>query len=150
MATLPQSADICGFESRNPFANQPLVSRNTIRERMRDALRLYVGRGRRFTVKELSNATGIADRLIESAMCEVDSADYRPLSLEALASINKFLGVEFASAFLEPSGLGVFEMMEEEPPLPQVLDACKSPARLTKEDHIRKAREHLNAAEAME
>jgi hypothetical protein len=100
-----------------------IISRNAIRERVRDALRLYVGRGRRYSVKELSNGTGVADRLIESAMCDPDSADYRPLSLEALASIAKFLGAPFVSAFLELSDLGAFELADGQIPLPKVLSA---------------------------
>jgi hypothetical protein len=115
------AANFEAVESRNDFANPPLVSRNAIREKLRDALRLHVGRGRRYTVKELSNGTGVADRLIESAMCDVESPDYRPLSLEALASISKFLGVSFASAYLELSGLGAFELMDGQIPLPKVL-----------------------------
>lgn len=97
-----------------------LVSRSAIRERQRDALRLHVGRGRRHSVKELSNGTGVADRLIECAMCEVDSADYRPLSQEALASIAKFLGAPFVSHYLELSDLGAFELSGQAP-LPKVL-----------------------------
>lgn len=113
--------------SRNDSADiSYLVSRNCIREKMRDALRLFVGRGRRYSVKELSNGTGVADRVIESAMCDVDSEDYRPLSLEALASISKFLGASFASAILEPCGLGAFELMEGQIPLPKVLATADS------------------------
>jgi len=102
-----------------------LVSRNSIRESIRNALRLFVGRGRRYSVKELSNATGVADRMIESAMCDVDSEDYRPLSHEALASITKFLGAAFASSYLELSGLGAFELMDGQIPLPKVLAAVE-------------------------
>jgi hypothetical protein len=110
MASLPESAD-------NPL----LVSRNVVREKMRDALRLYVGRGRRYSVKELSNGTGVADRLIECAMCDVDNPDFRPLSHEALASIAKFLKAPFVSHYLELSGLGAFELMDGQIPLPKVL-----------------------------
>lgn len=108
-----------------PSANDLLlVSRNSAREKVRDALRLYVGRGRRYTVKELSNGTGVADRLIESAMCDVDSPDYRPLAHEALLSIVKFLGASFASHYLELSGLGAFELMDGQIPLPKVLTSA--------------------------
>ena len=93
---------------------------------MRDALRLFVGRGRRYSVKELANATGVADRVIESAICDVDSEDYRPLSHEALASIAKFLGASFASVYLELSGLGAFELMDGQIPLPKVLATADS------------------------
>jgi hypothetical protein len=98
-----------------------LVSRNSIRENLRDALRLYVGRGRRYSVKELSNGTGVPDRMIECALCEPDDPEYRPLKLEELASLIKFLGAPFASAIMEPCGLGAFELMEGQPPLPHVL-----------------------------
>jgi hypothetical protein len=110
MASCPASAD-----------NSLLVSRNTVRERLREALKLYVGRGRRYSVKELSNGSGVPDRMIESAMCEPDDPDYRPLTLENLASIAKFLGASFASAFLAPTGLGAFELMDGQIPLPKVL-----------------------------
>jgi hypothetical protein len=101
--------------------NSLLVSRNAIREKLRDALRLYVGRGRRYTVKELSNATGVPDRSIEAAKCDPDDPDYRPLTLENLASLCSVLGAPFASAFLDPCGLGAFELMDGQIPLPKVL-----------------------------
>jgi hypothetical protein len=112
--------------SQPDSANFPLlVSRNAARERVRDALRLHVGRGRRYSVKELSNGTGVADRLIESAMCDVESPDFRPLAHEALLSIAKFLGPSFASQYLELSGLGAFELMDGQIPLPKVLAAVE-------------------------
>lgn len=114
MASAPDAADF-----------DPLVSRNIIRERMRAALRLQVGRGRRYSVKELANGAGIKDRVIESAMCSVDDPDFRPLPLEAVASIAKFLGATFVSAFLEPCGLGAFELSGQ-PPLPKVLAAAET------------------------
>jgi hypothetical protein len=110
----------------------PLVSRTAIREKIRDALRLYVGRGRRYSVKELSNATGVPDRCIEAAMCDPDSEDYRPLKLEDLASIGKFLGAAFVSHYLELWGLGAFELMDAQPPLPKVLSP--TPAQESHDD----------------
>jgi hypothetical protein len=108
--------------TRADTANIPLlVSRNSIREKLRDALRLYVGRGRRYSVKELSNGTGVPDRMIECALCEPDDAEYRPLKLQELASLIKFLGAPFASSILEIAGLGAFELMDGQIPLPKVL-----------------------------
>jgi hypothetical protein len=101
-----------------------LVSRNSIREKLRDALRLHVGRGRRYSVKQLSNGSGVPDRMIESAMCEPDDPDYRPLTLENLLSIAKFLRAPFASAILELADLGAFELMEGQRPLPHVLTSA--------------------------
>lgn len=116
MASCPESANF-----------EPLVSRNSIREAHRKALRLFVGRGRRYSVKELANGSGVPDRVIECAMCDVDSEFHRPLSHEALASIAKFLGSAFASACLEPCDLGAFELMDAQIPLPKVLATAEAP-----------------------
>ena len=110
MATSAESANI-----------SPLISRNTIGEKLRNALHLHVGRGRRYSIRELSQATGVPERSIEAAKCEPDDPEFRPLSLENLASLTKFLGAPFASAFLEPCGLGAFELMDGQIPLPKVL-----------------------------
>jgi hypothetical protein len=139
MASLPISAN-----------DSLLVSRSSVRERIKDALRLYVGRGRRYSVKELSNGTGVPDRMIESAMCAVDDPDYRPLTLENLLSIAKFLGPTFASVYLELAGLGAFELMEGQPPLPRVLDACASPSDETTTEKRRRLIRELAALEDSE
>lgn len=110
MASCPQSADF-----------EPLVSRNSVREKMRDALQLFAGRGRRFSVVELGLGAGVDPKNIERAMRPVDAGDYRPLKHEELASIAKFLKAPFASAYLELSGLGAFELMDGQIPLPKVL-----------------------------
>jgi len=98
----------------------PLISRSVIGETIRNALHLHVGRGRRYSVRSLSEATGVPERCIEAAKCEPDDPEYRPLKLEDLASLIKFLGAPFASAILEPCELGAFELSGQ-PPLPKVL-----------------------------
>ena len=103
-------------------ANIPLlVSRNSFREAISKALNMHVGRGRRWTVKELSNATGVPDRIIECAKLDPDDADFRPLREENLASVGKFLGAPFVSIWLEMMGLGAFELADGQIPLPKVL-----------------------------
>lgn len=89
--------------SDNSAANlPPLVSREQAGNAIGDALRLFVGRGRRYSVKQLSNGTGVKERVIECAMCDPvrQAADYRPLPLEALISISKFLGPLFTTEWL--------------------------------------------------
>lgn len=103
-----------------------LVSRNSIREKIRDALRLHAGRGRRFSVADLAEGTGVPEGNIENAMRPVDNENYRPLKLEELASIATFLKAPFASAFLELSGLGAFELMDGQIPLPKVLASAEA------------------------
>ncbi|WBO23966.1 hypothetical protein [Sphingomonas abietis] len=92
-----------------PSANiEPLVSREQVGEAIRKALALYVGRGRRYSVKELSNGTGIKDRVIECALCAPTSEHYRPLPLEALTTLELFLGPDFTAARLSLAGQGAF------------------------------------------
>lgn len=89
-----------------------LVSRERAGNTIGDALRLFVGRGRRYSVKQLANATGVKDRLIECAMCDAGSTDYRPLAIEGLLSIAKFLGEGFTNEWLHLSTQGAFDLPE--------------------------------------
>lgn len=103
------------MSSDNSANFQPLVSRERIGNAQGAALRLFVGRGRRYSVKQLANGSGIKDRVIESAMCAVDSPDYRPLSQEALASIGLFLGATFTNEWIVLMGQGAFDLPDDEP-----------------------------------
>ncbi|MGN7930282.1 hypothetical protein [Sphingopyxis sp. 22461] len=103
------------MSSDNSANFQPLVSRERIGNAQGAALRLFVGRGRRYSVKQLANGSGIKDRVIESAMCAVESPDYRPLSQEALASIGLFLGATFTNEWIGLMGQGAFDLPDEEP-----------------------------------
>lgn len=98
-------------------ANFPLlVSREHAGNTIGSALRLYVGRGRQYSVKQLSNGTGVKDRVIECAMCDAASVDYRPLPPEALLSISLFLGAEFTAEYLALAKQGAFELPEDDLP----------------------------------
>lgn len=96
----------------------PLVSRERAGNAIGDALRLYVGRGRRYSVKQLSNATGVKDRVIECAICDAGSADYRPLPPEALLSLMLFLGAEFTNEWIGLAQQGAFDLPETAEPDP--------------------------------
>ena len=86
-----------------------LVSRSLFGEAFSKALRLYVGRGCRYSVKQLSNATGVKDRVIECAIAGPDNSDYRSPNGEDQASLTKFLGDEFATAWMSQAiGMGAF------------------------------------------
>lgn len=99
-----------------PSADFPLlVSRSAANDAIRDALRLYVGRGRRLSVKQLSNGTGVKDRMIECAMCGSEDADHRPLRPEALLSICMYLGATFTSEILRPTRQAAFDLPDDEP-----------------------------------
>lgn len=79
------------------------VSRSAMGEAVARGLRLFIGRGRDFSVKIVANRTGVPDRAIESAMVlDTDSEDWRPLKPEYLAALGRFLGPEFNSAWMVP------------------------------------------------
>lgn len=100
----------------NWSANFPLlISREQAGNKIGAALRLFVGRGRRYSVKQLANATGVKDRIIECAMTDAGSVDYRPLPPECLFSLISFLGADFTNEFLHLTGLGAFEIPDDEP-----------------------------------
>jgi hypothetical protein len=118
---MASTAHAVNFGDDDVHKLEPLVSRSVAREKIRAALRLYCGRGRRHSVKELSEGAGVPERAIEAAMCFIEDENYRPLALENLLSIAKFLKAPFVSIYLELAGLGAFELMDGQPPLPGVL-----------------------------
>lgn len=121
------------FDDSAVHTLEPLVSRSAAREKIRAALRLYVGRGRRFSVVELSQGAGVAERTIEAAMAPIEDENYRPLALENLLSIATFLKAPFVSHYLELAGLGAFELMDGQPPLPRVLASATVSEDITEE-----------------
>src|ERR1043166_1002022 len=97
-------------------ANYPaIVSREQADTHVAKALRLFVGRGRQLTVKQLSTATGIKDRMIESAMCWPNSPVHRPLPNFALLSIASVLGSDFTNVWLKLAQQGAFDLPEDDP-----------------------------------
>jgi hypothetical protein len=128
---------------------EPLVSRNLSYERLTFALKLFCGRGRRYSVNELSRGSGVPERAIECAMYQPHQAEFRPIRFEYLLSLNRFLGAPFVSHYLELSGLGAFELMDEQP-LPSILTADSAkPAETPREKVERLQRELFNAIEEL-
>lgn len=90
--------------SENQSADKPLlVSRAVAGETEARALRMFIGRGKEYSVKEVSNRTGVKDRCIECAMAGPDNLDWRPLSAGMLHSLMSFLGPDFITAWLKPT-----------------------------------------------
>jgi hypothetical protein len=116
---MASAAPSVNFGAEDVHNLEPLVSREEIREKIRKALNLHVGRGRRYSVEDLSVGAGVQKRVIQAALAPINDENYRPLTLENLASISKFLKAPFVSHYLELSGLGAFELMEGAP-LPEV------------------------------
>lgn len=107
--------------SRNDAADfSPLISRSAANTVFRDALRLFVGRGRRYSVKQVSIGTGISVRMIESFMAPVDSTDFRKPDLEEVLTLAAFLRSDFTSELLAPVGQSAFDMPEDDLPPGQI------------------------------
>lgn len=121
----------------NPSANYPpLVSREQAGNAIGRALGLFVGRGRRYSTKELSNATGVKDRMIECAKLAPDNTDFRPLPDWALLSIARFLGADFTNVWLGLAGQGAFDLPDDEPePGALAVEGCSDAANIVRIAH---------------
>ncbi|MEH3121198.1 MAG: hypothetical protein PGN16_04325 [Sphingomonas phyllosphaerae] len=100
-----------------------LISRDRYGETISAALRLFVGRGRRYSVKQLSNGTGVKDRMIECALVEPGNCDWRALPGDALLSISRFLGAAFTNEWLHLADQGAFDLPDGEEPTPMSIAA---------------------------
>ena len=89
-----------------------LVSSTAARDAVGAALRLHVGRGRRYSVKQLANATGVKDWEINFALISAEDTAHRPLKIEALMSISLFLGADFINEWMRLAQVGVFDLPE--------------------------------------
>jgi hypothetical protein len=101
------------FSAKYPL----LVSREQVGNAVRKFLRLHVGQGRRYSVKELGEATGVPPRRIECAMCDPakQACDFRPLAHEHIASLALFFGPDFSNAWMPLIRQGAFSLPDGEP-----------------------------------
>ena len=111
-----------------------LVSRNAAGEALSKALRLVVGRGKRWSVKEVESGAGVPARMIESYLCHPDQADWRPAKLAEALSLARFLGPEFTSEWLVLAEQAAFWLPEPEdtPPGEMAADNADDSATLTR------------------
>ncbi|MGJ0236963.1 hypothetical protein ACQEPB_00380 [Novosphingobium fluoreni] len=80
-------------------------SREQAENAFRAALNLFVGRGRRYSSKQVEIATGVSHRIIDCFRSyEFGHPDYRPLHMGAQLSIAGFLGAGFTTELLKPTG----------------------------------------------
>jgi hypothetical protein len=109
------------MQARSNSANLSLlVSRSAANAVFRDAVRLFVGRGKRYSCKQVEIGTGIAARMIESFMAPVDSTDFRKPDLEEVLSLASFLGCEFTTELIAPAQQAAFDLPDEELPPGQI------------------------------
>lgn len=100
--------------SGNPSAGvSPIVSRAAAGLALSQSLRLFVGRGRRYSYKQVQRGAGISARMLECYRQEPDHEDWRPIKPEELASLYLFLGSDFTTDYLERvARQGAYELPE--------------------------------------
>lgn len=111
MSRVNQSADL-----------EPLVSREQAENEFRKAMNLYVGRGRVYSVAQLSKGARVPERTIECFRSYAfGHPDYRPLHIGHQLSIARFLGAEFTTEWLAVAGQGAFDLPDADDPNPGAL-----------------------------
>jgi hypothetical protein len=121
-------------DRQNSAGDNTIVSRNAARDRFASALRLYVGRGRRYTAKEMERGTGIPARMIEAFTVDYGLTEHRTPRIEQLLSLAKFLGPEFTTEWLGLSEQGAFWLpdTDDQPPGALAADNAEDNAKLTR------------------
>lgn len=89
----------------------PRVSRIAAYEAVRQGLLAHLRPRGGWTVKMLSNKSGVPDRLIECAKEEVGSEPWRALPFERVLSLAAALGPSFTNEWLILAEQGSFEML---------------------------------------
>lgn len=87
------------------------ISREQAENAFRDALRLFVGRGRKHKAPDVALASGVPLRLIDCYRgYPVGHPDHRPLHFGHKLSLSAFLGAEFTSVWLGIAEQGAFDL----------------------------------------
>lgn len=93
MASNPKSAGI-----------DPIVSRSAAYTALAKALRLSVGRGCRFSYKDLERKSGVPARMIEAYRYEPDHEEFRPAPFEHILSLWAAIGPDATNDMLALAG----------------------------------------------
>lgn len=110
------------------------VSRERAENAFRDALNLFVGRGRKYSSEQLEKATGVSRRLIDCCRSyPFGHPDCRRLDFGAKLSITAFLGADFTGEWLALAGQGAFDLpdADDTPPGAIVADDADDHAKLS-------------------
>lgn len=99
-----------------------LVSREQAENAFRGALALFVGRSRKYSVKQLAKGIGLqrdgephTKPLYDFLSYPSGHPDHRPLHMGLAFSITKFLGADFTNEWLRLADQGAFDLPDDEP-----------------------------------
>lgn len=114
--------------------NSLIISRSAAWEAFRDALRMFVGKGKRYSVQQAATGSGVAYRMIQAFMAPIDSTDWRKPDLEEVLSLASFIGPEFTSEVLHCASQGAFWLPEADDLSPGALaaDLAEGAAKVTR------------------
>lgn len=92
---------------------ESLVPRTAAYAALGKALRLYVGRGCRFSYKELERKAGVPARMIEAYRYDPDHEEWRAAPFEHILSLTAALGPDFSSDWLGLADQGAFWLPDD-------------------------------------
>jgi hypothetical protein len=111
-----------------------LISRERAENAFRDALNLFIGRGRKYSSEQIEKATGVSRRLIDCCRSyPFGHPDFRRLDFAAKLSVSAFLGADFTSEWLAVAAQGAFNLpdADDTPPGAIVADDAEDHAQLS-------------------
>lgn len=114
----------------NPSAGiEPNVARTDAYGAFGKALRLYVGRGCRYSYKDLQRKSGVCARMIEAYRYSPGHEEWRAAPFEDILSLSGAIGPEFTADWLRLTGQGAFWLPEGDvPPGAIAADAAEDTA----------------------
>lgn len=98
--------------------DEPKVSRSAAYAEFAKSLRQFVGRGGRFSYKEVARKSGLPIRMIETYRYEPDHEEWRAAPFEHILSLMSALGPEFTSDILAMADQGAFWLPDDIDPNP--------------------------------
>ena len=91
------------------------ISRERAENAFRDALRLFVGRGRKHKASDVALASGVPLRLIDCYRgYPLGHVDHRPLHFGHKMSLSAYLGAEFTSVWLGVAEQAAYDLPDGE------------------------------------
>ena len=94
--------------SNKSVSNDALISPDRASEAVAQTLRLFIGRGRKFSVEDVAEGTGIPARTLRSYIATGE--ERRAPSGDTLLVLSHFLGRDFSSRLLGNIGQGTFDL----------------------------------------
>lgn len=94
----------------------PLFPREQAENALADALRLFMGKRRRYSYEQVAKGIGYkAKCLYDFLSYPAGHPDHRPLHFGIILSLHKFLGADFTNEWIRLANQGAFELPDDEP-----------------------------------